>query len=66
MYKLFASLDSIIHVCPDEQEQLLEAHRITVDEFGRLKEMLDGLIVQYVQRPRDVNLIRVALNSPPV
>jgi hypothetical protein len=62
MYELFANLDSVIGVWPDEQEQLLEAHRLTVGEFERFKEMLgDDLIVEYVQRPRNVNVIRVAL-----
>jgi hypothetical protein len=62
VYELFANLDSVLGVCPDEQEQLLEAHRITVGEFERFKDMLgDDLIVEYVQRPRNVNVIRVAL-----
>jgi len=66
MYQLFVNLESVLKVLPDEQEQLLEAHRLTVGEFARLKEILDGFIVQYVRRPCNVNLIKVALVDPPV
>jgi hypothetical protein len=62
MYQLFVNLDSVLRVLPGEQEQLVEAHRITVGEFERLKEMLgDHVVVEYVPHRRDVNLIRVAL-----
>jgi hypothetical protein len=64
MYELFANLDSVIRVFPNEQKQLLEAHRITVGEFDRFKEMLgDDFSVEYIRQARDVNLIRVALSK---
>jgi hypothetical protein len=64
MYELFANLDSVIKVLPDEEEQLLEAHRITVGEFEQFEEMLeDDFTIEYVQRARDVDLIRVALSE---
>ena len=63
-YELFANLDSVIRVLPDEEVQLLEAHSITVGEFDEFKEMLDDFSVQYIRRPRDVDLIRVTLREP--
>jgi hypothetical protein len=60
MYELFVNLESVIKVLPDETEQLLEAHSITVGEFERFKETLgDDFTVEHVRRARDVNLIRV-------
>jgi hypothetical protein len=60
IYELFVNLESVIKVLPDETEQLLEAHSITVGEFERFKEVLGAdFAVQYVRRARDVNLIRV-------
>lgn len=64
LYELFVNLESVIKVLPDEQEQLLEAHRITVGEFERFKRMLGAdFTVEYVRRARDVNLISVALSK---
>lgn len=65
MYELSVTLESVLHVwSSDAEEQLLEAHRVTVGESERFKAVLGAdFTVQYIRRSRGVNLIRVTLSE---